>query len=139
MKELRLIERCDLDNTTEDDETPYKVEDYLQHNRYHHSMKGCECEMRIRRRDNHNIAINKFCITHNILCSKTGWELGWYLGRKSEKPVPEFNRFLTDEIVRQIKLSFNAGIRTLELCKKFGLSYYTIYGITSNSRYKDVV
>ena len=28
------------------------------------------------------IAITKICKTHNVLCSKTGWELGWYREQK---------------------------------------------------------
>lgn len=61
-----------------------KYKEYLYHNKFHHSEKGCQIEMKIveRSKDRH-IAINKYCKTHQKICSKTGWELGWYLGNNN--------------------------------------------------------
>ena len=76
-------------DTTEEEETPITVEQYLPHDKYHHSLKGCDCEIVIERSkiygdsDYYNLRINKLCKTHNVMCSKTGWELGWYQGTNS--------------------------------------------------------
>ena len=64
-------------------ESTYK---FLSNRRYHHSDKGCHIEMIIQKspgRTNNNIMIKKYCKTHDIMCSKTGWEEGWYLGTNS--------------------------------------------------------
>jgi len=65
-------------------DTPY-FEDYLPHERFHHSHKGCKVEMvqTISSKDK-RISINKICHTHDVRCSKTGWELGWYLGNNNK-------------------------------------------------------
>ena len=55
---------------------------YLSNEHFHHSEKGCEIEIRRTSnvlRDN-RISINRYCKTHDCLCSKTGWELGWFSG-----------------------------------------------------------
>lgn len=55
---------------------------YLSNEHFHHSDKGCQIEMVksiISLRTN-RMSINKQCHTHNTLCSKTGWELGWFSG-----------------------------------------------------------
>lgn len=60
-------------------------DNYLEikdNNKYHHSLKGCDIEVIVEVIDE-NIRVNKFCNTHQKLCSKTGWELGWYNGTKS--------------------------------------------------------
>ena len=56
--------------------------EYLSNEHFHHSEKGCEVEIRRTsnvQRDN-RISINRYCKTHDCLCSKTGWELGWFSG-----------------------------------------------------------
>ena len=69
---------------------PYHHLEYLKNERYHHSDKGCEVEMisvEANRKDKSSFSlINKFCKTHQVKCSKIGWELGWYGGTQS---VPE--------------------------------------------------
>ncbi len=60
-------------------------DNYLEikdNDKYHHSLKGCDIEV-IVEVVNENVRVNKYCKTHQILCSKTGWELGWYMGTKS--------------------------------------------------------
>jgi hypothetical protein len=64
-------------------------EDYLPNEHFHHRCKGCEVKMEKNRVDDENVIINKICQTHNIKCSKTGWELGWYLGYSSRQFAPE--------------------------------------------------
>jgi hypothetical protein len=142
---MKLIDgemRQSLHDITELDMTPYNADDYLHHSRYHSFLKGCECEMRIipnKRCDGYeDNAVNKYCKTHKVMCSKTGWEIGWFHGTKSEKPSPAFNRPLENDLVRKIKDDFKSGVGTLELCKRYNLGYYTIYGIISNSRYRDI-
>lgn len=62
--------------------SPY-YHDFLSHERFHHSEKGCQVEMcKAVSNDNH-LSITKKCLTHNVECSKTGWELGWYLGTEN--------------------------------------------------------
>jgi len=62
---------------------PNNYSDIYQNEKYHHSLKGCEVKLIKYRCKNGGIIINKHCITHNIICSKTGWELGYYNGVKS--------------------------------------------------------
>ena len=67
--------------------------DYLENNKFHHSEKGCDIEMRrtVNEKDyNKNWSITKFCKTHNVLCSKTGWELGWYNGSQTRNLFREY-------------------------------------------------
>lgn len=69
------------------DENKYNslnYKDYLTHERFHHSEKGCEVEIIASKREG-NYAVLKFCKTHNVLCSKTGWESGWYQGEETAK------------------------------------------------------
>ena len=74
---------------TERDETPVTVDEYLPNEKYHHSLKGCDCEMKVIKalsygKEAHTTyAIEKYCKTHNITCSKTGWELGHYMRTNS--------------------------------------------------------
>ena len=77
-------------NTTEQEETPITVDKYLSNDKYHHSLKGCDCEIAIKQSTTYkqddkyyNLMINKKCKTHNVMCSKTGWELGYYMGTNS--------------------------------------------------------
>lgn len=76
-------------------ESPYQ-DIYANDEHYHHSDKGCEIEMR---RDNRftigsNQNINyAYCKTHNVYCSKTGWEFHWYGGTHSLSMYsPRFRR-----------------------------------------------
>lgn len=65
---------------------PDNLAEILEHEKYHHSLKGCNIEMRIN--DTHylnsKICVNKFCKTHQVNCSKTGWEIGYYQGTQSK-------------------------------------------------------
>jgi hypothetical protein len=70
--------------------TPDNYKEYLGNDLYHHKDKGCELEIKINKSSNGNISIEKFCKTHNVLCSKTGWELGWYNGTESKKIGGQF-------------------------------------------------
>jgi hypothetical protein len=73
--------------TTEENFTPDNYEEVKDNPRYHHSRCGCNCEIKFdRSNDERNcIYYYKICHTHNVTCSKTGWELGWYGGTKSNK------------------------------------------------------
>ncbi len=88
-----------LKDTEEGVNTPNRYKQYLSHNKYHHSKKGCKIEMLIGKSkdlNNNNVTIMKWCKTHKKMCSKTGWELGWYQGNYS--PIlesPEKNYKLT--------------------------------------------
>lgn len=68
-----------------EDYTPDNYKEYLSNNLFHHKDKGCEFEIRIHKGSDKNYAYEKFCKTHNVLCSKTGWELGYYMGTKTKK------------------------------------------------------
>jgi len=60
--------------------TPSNWTDHVPHHRWHHSFKKCKVEMTV----DGNLT-NKFCITHQKLCSKSGWEIGWHRGNNSSK------------------------------------------------------
>ncbi len=54
------------------------LSEYKNNEKYHHSEKGCEVEcLRDQSGD------YEFCHTHGVRCSKTGWEVGFYLGRQT--------------------------------------------------------
>lgn len=130
--------RHDMQSITELDMTPYHAEEYLENKHFHSFLKGCECEMKIIPASTlykTNVLINKYCKTHGVMCSKTGWEIGWYGGSKSEKPSPVNNRPMTDEEVLEIREQFKTK-SSKELCKEYNLSYSTMYGVLSGSRYK---
>ena len=62
-------------------------QEFEKHKRYHHTDKGCDIELFTRVREDpsgKSIAMSKKCLTHNVECSKTGWELGWYMGTYSK-------------------------------------------------------
>lgn len=68
---------------TEEYYNAFNFEDFLNNDKFHHSHKGCLVEMRLNKAEKGNLSINKICLTHNKTCSKTGWELGWYMGTNS--------------------------------------------------------
>jgi len=71
----------------EDDYNPSGYADYLENEHYHHSDKGCQIKMEIimgnRPGEIPYPGVIKRCLTHNVICSKTGWEKGWYGGNKT--------------------------------------------------------
>ena len=66
---------------------PSGYADYLANKHYHHSDKGCQIEMGTelgtRKGEVSLLGVVKRCLTHNCVCSKTGWEHGWYGGTNS--------------------------------------------------------
>lgn len=70
---------------------PSGYADYLSNKHYHHSDKGCQIEMTIemgnRPGEPSLPGVVKKCLTHNCICSKTGWEKGWYQGTPSISTV----------------------------------------------------
>lgn len=69
---------------TEENNRPLNWGKYLKHKRFHDSEKGCDIEMTTKKSSDGYVIINRFCKTHNVTCSKTGWEIGWYLGDNSK-------------------------------------------------------
>ena len=61
-----------------------KYIDFLDNKHFHHTEKGCRVEMIEVVASSGDRAINKICKTHNKRCSKTGWEIGWYMGTRSD-------------------------------------------------------
>lgn len=59
--------------------------DFLPNPHFHNADKGCNCFVQISNigKKNSRRRVNVYCLTHNITCSKTGWELGWYLGNNN--------------------------------------------------------
>jgi hypothetical protein len=55
----------------------------LKHPKFHSEEKGCEIE-RIKTPTGYGYMENIICHTHNVKCSKSGWELGYYLGQRSK-------------------------------------------------------
>jgi len=62
---------------------PNNYQEYLSNDIFHDTGKGCQIEMRISRSYIGGLVVNKYCHTHQKLCSKTGWEMGKYLGKRS--------------------------------------------------------
>jgi hypothetical protein len=70
-----------------DEIIPDNVEQYLKDEHFHHSLRGCKCVvLPISAKDGNRIdnGVYKKCLTHNVDCSKTGWELGHYLGNNNK-------------------------------------------------------
>ncbi len=70
-------------DVTEQEMTPYNADKYLSNDKFHSYLKGCDCEMRIINSSYDNYIVNKYCKTHKVMCSKTGWEIGWFHGIRS--------------------------------------------------------
>ena len=72
---------------SEDAYNPTGYADYLGHEKYHHSDKGCKIEMvkemMGRSGEAKQESIIKKCLTHDCKCHKEGWEFGFYYGKKS--------------------------------------------------------
>ena len=77
---------------------PSGYADYLENEHYHHSDKGCQIEMTTemgtRPGEIFLSGVVKKCLTHNCVCSKTGWEKGWYRGTKSVSIICECGKEL---------------------------------------------
>lgn len=68
----------------ESDYTPKEdFEISLDNPKYHHSKKGCDVFMYYKQGER-GFPVLKYCLTHNVVCSKTGWETGWYNGECSK-------------------------------------------------------
>lgn len=66
------------------DFTPNNVAESLPNTRFHASQKDCVVEY-VKRMGGRNGEGSRtgdylYCHTHQKLCSKTGWEMGWYSG-----------------------------------------------------------
>jgi len=55
----------------------------LEHPKFHLEEKGCKIE-RIKTPTGYGYMENIICHTHGVTCSKSGWELGYYLGQRSK-------------------------------------------------------
>lgn len=134
MKDIKIIARYNVDETTEQDETPFCADKYLPHERYHSFLKGCKCTMKITRSDNHNISIHKYCKTHGVMCSKTGWELGWYQGTNSRTVSREVNLgFTKAQLMRELHAE---GWSIQRLIAKFQTNQTSVYRILANKIFK---
>ena len=74
---------------------PNNLSEIINHDRYHCSLKGCDIEtqcIKICHYKNGYILVRKICHTHGIVCSKTGWELGYYLGTDSRSLMKELDK-----------------------------------------------
>lgn len=63
--------------------------DHLENEHFHHSDKGCKCEMFVRygnRKGEVSLPmVAKRCLTHNVECHKEGFEIGFMGGTDSRK------------------------------------------------------
>jgi len=63
--------------------------DHLENEHFHHSDKGCKCEMFVRygtRKGEVSLPmVAKRCLTHNVECHKEGFEIGFMGGTDSSK------------------------------------------------------
>lgn len=63
---------------------PHNIDSYLKNDRYHHSKKGCIIDVN-QVPAYSGFMVNKYCQVHKKICSKSGWELGWYQGTESKQ------------------------------------------------------
>lgn len=56
------------------------IDNALSNIHFHSEHKGCEMTFDYINTNIGGTLINCYCHTHNVRCSKTGWELGWYAG-----------------------------------------------------------
>lgn len=52
---------------------------------FHSSSNGCYLTKILGARWCGRDIDNYYCHTHGVVCSKTGWELGWYRGTNSQE------------------------------------------------------
>lgn len=83
-----------LNPMLEDPLKEYEFSECFRNNdMYHHTHKGCKISMR--RDDKFSMTKGKtieyaYCETHNVYCSKTGWNFHHYLGSDS---IRIYNKF----------------------------------------------
>lgn len=80
-----MLEQIVPTDKTEAHFNPENLDDILTNPHFHHSLKGCICELVCFRASKSFSRLAKICHTHDIECSKTGWELGWYKGVNLQK------------------------------------------------------
>lgn len=64
---------------------PNNLLEVLDNDKFHHTEKGCDMELKPHKANDGNWSQEYYCHTHSVLCSKTGWELGWYQGTNSNE------------------------------------------------------
>ncbi len=61
----------------------------MNKDKFHSHDRGCKLlQINLKRsdvKDPHGEMECVYCETHEVLCSKTGWEMGWYQGTESKK------------------------------------------------------
>ena len=67
------------------------INDFLSNKKFHDIRKGCNVISFQERADKGILELKK-CLTHNVICSKTGWEDGWYMGTKSKELPSKYKR-----------------------------------------------
>jgi len=80
-----------------------------------------------------NISINKICKTHNIKCSKTGWELGWYLGTNSKA------LWTIIKICQNCGQDYRSKRPTARYCKNCGIKIRKERIIFNNKKVKEKI
>ena len=117
-----------LEEITERDVTPEGADEYLSHEHYHSFLKGCDCEIvlkNIKRNGNfpnETVMVNKYCKTHKVMCSKTGWEVGWYGGTKTNSRKNIKPRILSESQEEEINKIYNKS-RNKETIKDLAKTY----------------
>ena len=61
---------------------PTNYLDVCDNDLFHHSDKGCDIEITETQLGD-SVLVGKYCKTHKVKCSKSGWESGWYNGTNS--------------------------------------------------------
>ena len=69
---------------------PANYEEIKDQEKFHHTNKGCDMIAKPRKASDGRWSQEYFCHTHNVLCSRTGWELGWYGGTDNRNKEKEF-------------------------------------------------
>ena len=76
-------EQCEF--REEYEEFDIKDEEILSHDRFHHSRKGCCLEFKPKKSIYGWRYYSVHCKTHEVDCSRTGWQWHWWGGTNSCK------------------------------------------------------
>ena len=136
--------RQNLKEVTELDMTPECADSYLPNEHYHSFLKGCDCEMVLKNNpgyggDYYMVLVNKYCKTHKVMCSKTGWEIGWYQGTKTANIEIPSNKTLTDEQVRDMRNKYDSGISIPEIAIEYKTYYSLVSRVVRRISYKEII
>ena len=74
--------------------------------RFHGDCPGMKDRFLARREKNKiNYIDSRYCTDHDVICSKSGWEYGWFDGTYSKAipgSIPDLDKYLNQENVKNL-------------------------------------